>query len=123
MSCSESPIFIYAGATWNKPGFFYEDDETDAVIPLTGLNARGKLRDADGNIVLSLDSGGVSPNLIVDAAAGSVFPNVASDVTPTLLVGNAKRALTLYLELYDASTPPVVEPFGKYDVIALPDEI
>jgi hypothetical protein len=124
MSCGETPIFIYAGSTWNEPSFGAIDDETEVPIPLTGLQARGKLKDLDGNIVAVLDSFGViPPSLTVDEAAGTVTPNVGSDATPDYLVDNVQRSLKLYLELYDFATPPTITPFGEYDIIVKPDNI
>lgn len=121
MSCSDSILYIYAGATWRE-AFQYLDAD-DAVIPLTGLNARGVLRDSANEVVLTLDSAGGSPNLLIDEPTATVTTDVASDATPDLAEGGARTALTLHLELYDDGSTPEITPFGKYDVIVLPDEI
>lgn len=125
MSCGESPIYIFRGATWNDVYFDYLDD-AGAVIPLTGLNARGTLKDSAGNVVLTLDSGGGSPNLTVTPSIGRVQPNVASNVTPFagLTPVTSKFNLVLNLELYDGSTPAVITPFvHDFPVVLQPDQI
>jgi len=125
MNCdSNSPLYIFRGSTW-ACAFDYQDD-SGAIIALTGLNARGTLKDSAGNVVLTLTSAGGSPNLIVNGAAGSVTTSVGSDVTPfaSLTPITQKFNLLLNLELYDGSSPAVITPFvHDFPVVLLPDQI
>lgn len=123
MSCGITPIFIYCGATWNDVSFDYTDD-AGVIIPLTGLKARGTLTDSNGNVVLALSSIGSPATLIIDEAGGGVSPNVGSDSTQAISPTNARRELTLNLELYDDSVSPnIITPFGRYSIVAQPDSI
>jgi hypothetical protein len=120
MSC-EPAIYIHAGTTWAE--VFEYRDEDGALVSLAGLNARGVLRNSANSVVLTLTSAGGSPNLVVDPA-GTITTAVASDVTPSLVAGGARTDLTLYLEVYDGSSPPVVTNLiDGQCVIVKPDEI
>lgn len=125
MSCGDEIIFIRAGATWKDPILEYRDDD-DVLIPLTGLNVRGVLRDSAGNVVMTLDSAGGSPKLLINAT-GFVTPNVASSATGALIENAARTELKLYLEFYDGGSPVEITPFvpdvGYYSVVVTPDQI
>jgi hypothetical protein len=123
MSCVRNitvPVYVRCGTTWQL-SFLYRDKETQTPIVIDDLKARGTVTDEFGNVVLTLSTETTPATLLIPAGEGRVKIEVGSNATQALSPSNVRRELTLYIELYDGSTPPLVTPFVQGVLIAQPD--
>lgn len=123
MSCARNitvPLYVRCGTTWEL-SLAYRDKATQTPIIIDDMKARGTVTDDAGNVVLALSTESSPATLQIPAGEGRVKIVVGSNATPALSPSNVRRELSLYIELYDSSTPSLVTPFVQGVLIALPD--
>lgn len=123
MSCVRNitvPVYVRCGTTWQF-SLLYRDKATQTPILIDDLKARGTVTDELGNVVLALSTESSPATLLIPTGEGRVKIVVGSNATPALSPSNVRRELSLYIELYDDSTPSLVTPFVQGVLIALPD--
>lgn len=116
--CGPPVLFVRCGTTWTYT-FLYRDKVTKAPIVIDDLQARGSVVDENGNVVMTLSN----TQLAIPTGLGSVVLTVPSTTTQSLSPSNVRRTdLSLYIELFDTGSPPVVTPFAPpFPIIVLPD--
>lgn len=116
--CGTPVLFVRCGTTWTYT-FLYRDKVTKAPIVIDDLQARGSVVDENGNVVMTLSN----TQLAIPTGLGSVVLTVPSTATQSLSPSNVRRTdLSLYIELFDTGSPPVVMPFAPpFPIIVLPD--
>ena len=116
MSCCDDPIYARCGTTFVLK-MSLKSAATDTTY-FDGLNVRGSIVDCNNVEIMALDS---SELVITTGAAGNVTLMLSSTQTPNLSPDNTRRDLSLYVELFDASSPPVVTPYALVPIVVMPD--
>jgi hypothetical protein len=122
MSCCDDAIIVRCGTTLSLR-FRHRDKVTKEPIDFTGLQARGSVVDCNDRIVLALDSGyfEVQPTEDAVVQTGLIVLTIPSDESQGLSPQNERRELTLYVEMFDGSSPPVVTQAGSFPLVVQPD--
>ena len=115
--CGAPVLFVRCGTTWSY-SFLYRDAVTQTLINIDDLQARGSVVDENENVVMALNS----THLAIPTGLGQVVLTVPSTSTQSLSPNNQRRTdLSLYIELFDTGSPPIVTPFAKFPIVVQPD--
>ena len=87
--------------------------ENGSIFDLTGWNVRGDIKESfikNGGVIASFD-------FVIDIISGTIQPSLSSEVTTAF----EKASYVYDIELYDASTPPVVYRIQKGRIKVSPE--